>query len=448
MILREFLSRVPADRLAVNDCTVGDLLSAAGKIRQRGFKGARVAIQGQDVARAAALLAALDGNADAILLLPAALNASVAADLAGKAECDAFLTDVNPELHDDDASQSSPDLLGREAMSSHRQNVQTGTTKWILATSGTTGAPKLVAHSLRSLTRTTKIDVDRAADVRWGLLYDHARYAGLQVLLQGLVSGGGITAPANTSDLKQTIRTFAERRCTHVSGTPTVWRKILMLPESELLPLRQVTLGGEIADDVILSALRNRYPQARISHVFASTEAGVGFSVSDGRAGFPIAYLENPPANIRLRVRDDRLFVHNGDVNPSYLSSEDRFADADGFVDTGDVVEIRGDRVIFLGRANGVINVGGNKVHPERVERVLLEHNQVQFARVYAKSNPIVGALVAADVKAAAHVADEAAFKDSVRAFCVGRLEPYETPAFVRVVSELKLSAAGKLERI
>jgi len=130
------------------------------------------------------------------------------------------------------------------------------------------------------------------------------------------------------------------------------------------------------------------------------------------------------------------------------LSSEDRFADADGFVDTGDVVEIRGDRVIFLGRANGVINVGGNKVHPERVERVLLEHNQVQFARVYAKSNPIVGALVAADVKAAAHVADEAAFKDSVRAFCAGRLEPYETPAFVRVVSELKLSAAGKLERI
>jgi acyl-CoA synthetase (AMP-forming)/AMP-acid ligase II len=435
MILREFLAQVPADRLAVNDCTVGELLRIAEEIRRRGLKGARVSIQSRDVARVAALLVALDGDAEAILLLPSALDPTTAADLARRAKCDQV--DVTREPIGCDLSQ----IAVRE------NNVENETTQWILATSGTTGPPKLVAHSLRSLTRTTKIDVNRAADMRWGLLYDHARYAGLQVLLQGLVSGSGITAPADMSDLRQSIRTFAEQRCTHMSGTPTVWRKILMLPESELLPLKQITLGGEIADDVILSALRNRYPQARISHVFASTEAGVGFSVSDGRAGFPISYLENPPANIRLRIRDDRLFIHNGEVNPSYLASEDRFADSDGFVDTGDVVEIRSDRVMFVGRANGVINVGGNKVHPERVERVLLEHNQVQFARVYAKSNPIVGALVAADVKAAAHVADETAFKDSVRAFCAGRLQPYETPAIVRVVSELKLSAAGKLER-
>lgn len=46
----------------------------------------------------------------------------------------------------------------------------------------------------------------------------------------------------------------------------------------------------------------------------------------------------------------------------------------------------------FRGRGNGVINVGGNKVHPEEVERALLTHLYVAIARVYAKANPVTGA--------------------------------------------------------
>ena len=46
-------------------------------------------------------------------------------------------------------------------------------------------------------------------------------------------------------------------------------------------------------------------------------------------------------------------------------------ADADGFVDTGDMIESRGDRCLFIGRRGGIINVGGAKAHPEEVEAVL-----------------------------------------------------------------------------
>ena len=45
-----------------------------------------------------------------------------------------------------------------------------------------------------------------------------------------------------------------------------------------------------------------------------------------------------------------------------------------------------------------MINVGGDKVHPEEVERAVLSHPGVRLVRVYAKSNPITGALVAADI--------------------------------------------------
>ena len=73
-------------------------------------------------------------------------------------------------------------------------------------------------------------------------------------------------------------------------------------------------------------------------------------------------------------------------------------ADDDGFVDTGDMVERRGDRLFFVGRRGGIINVGGAKVHPEEVEAALNAHAAVRASRVFARKNPITGALVVADV--------------------------------------------------
>ena len=73
-------------------------------------------------------------------------------------------------------------------------------------------------------------------------------------------------------------------------------------------------------------------------------------------------------------------------------------ADDDGFVDTGDIVERRGERYYFVGRRGGIINVGGLKVHPEEVEAVINRHPQVRMSLVRPKRSPITGAIVVADV--------------------------------------------------
>ena len=70
----------------------------------------------------------------------------------------------------------------------------------------------------------------------------------------------------------------------------------------------------------------------------------------------------------------------------------------DGFVDTHDMVELRGDRYYFVGRRDGIINVGGLKVHPEEVEAVINRHPSVQMSLVHGRKSPITGALVVADV--------------------------------------------------
>lgn len=309
-------------------------------------------------------------------------------------------------------------------------------TQWVLYTSGTTGTPKPISHTLDSLSRTVVRD-GTAASMVWGLLYDPNRMAGIQVILQSLLSGARLVAPPLADPLHERIAALVAGGVTAMSATPTLWRRILQLPGSTDLELEQITLGGEIADQTVLDALRHRYPEARIVHVFASTETGAAFSVRDGRAGFPLAYLSEPPRGIALEIRDDILHVHTPGASA---------AGADGFASTGDIVEIVDDRVFFRGRASGVVNIGGANVWPEEVENLLRSHPGVVDAVVSATPNALVGNLLVARVVAAPD-AERAGLGKELRAFVRGNAPSTHVPATVKVVDELETSAAGKAVR-
>src|SRR5262249_60403894 len=64
-----------------------------------------------------------------------------------------------------------------------------GRTEWIMLTSGTTGAPKMVVHMLDSLTGAVKLDRDRREPIVWGTFYDIRRYGGLQIFLRAMLGG-------------------------------------------------------------------------------------------------------------------------------------------------------------------------------------------------------------------------------------------------------------------
>ena len=66
---------------------------------------------------------------------------------------------------------------------------------------------------------------------------------------------------------------------------------------------------------------------------------------------------------------------------PMSAATRHALTDADGFVDSGDIVELRGDRYYFVGRRGGIINIGGLKVHPEEIEAVINRHPDVRMSR-------------------------------------------------------------------
>ncbi len=114
----------------------------------------------------------------------------------------------------------------------NRLPATTSQTHWVLSTSGTTGTPKLVAHTLESLTSTTKLDVQAGAAMRWGLVYDPARFAGLQLVLQALLGGGVLVVPPQES-LAVQLAFMAKHGVNALSATPSLWRKILMTSGAE-----------------------------------------------------------------------------------------------------------------------------------------------------------------------------------------------------------------------
>ena len=167
-----------------------------------------------------------------------------------------------------------------------------------------------------------------------------------------------------------------------------------------------VRLSGEIADQAILDNLKAAYPNAEIAHAFASTEAGVGFDVRDGLAGFPASYVGQPGAHLsakgaEIKVEGGTIRIRSTRTASRYLGSGPALGDRDGFVDTGDMVERVGDRYYFLGRREGVINVGGQKVFPGEVEAILETAIPGRAAGRRASAgqeSEITGAIVAADV--------------------------------------------------
>lgn len=424
--------------------SAGDLLGLAWSGQSK-LAGVKLAIQLADPIDGASSLVAASGSAKSLALLPPALSEADTASLLLRSGSDVLLSDghslgtppagvsVWPSLH------AMPAKFGSDVHSEFD-------TTWLLATSGTTNTPKLVAHTLESLCRTVRKG-ETAAAARWGLLYDFSRFAGLQVVLQAIFGGSTLIIPPQNATLRDRLEFLREHACTHLSATPTLWRAIVMTPGCRDLPLRQITLGGEIADARILSTLKNVYPNARITHIYASTEAGVGFSVKDGQPGFPSGYLEHPPAGLALRVVDGRLHIRNTTVKPVYVGTGDQFGSEDGWIDTGDVVDVVGDRIYFRGRASGVINVGGNKVHPEEVERVLLEHPAIQAAKVYGKSSSIMGTLVAAEIVLQEPSAEPAILRSEIKAYLQNKLASYKVPAVLKIVDDLEVTSTGKLAR-
>jgi acyl-CoA synthetase (AMP-forming)/AMP-acid ligase II len=413
--------------------TATQLTNALVQLPSSDWLGKRVALGFLPVIEFVSTLIFLDGLADAILLLPSEDDAATRTSRLEQAQIDVVIeNDGLGFIKLFNALTSNPPFDRPAPVAS----------TWLLPTSGTTGTPKLITHTLASLTRS--MAQRQVGDTYiWGSLYSLRRFAGLQVFLQAWMCATPLLLNEEGAELSAVLSGLTEQGCNALSATPSMWRKLAMHPLFDKLALKQITLGGEIVDQAVLDMLTKRFPDARITHIYASTEAGVGFAVRDGKAGFPKNYLSKPPSGIAMRVDEhDHLWFGPVSEHTPPLPGQNTW------MDSGDVVAIDANRVNFLGRANGSINVGGNKVMPEEVEAVIKELPEVAFVQVRARKSAMLGNLVEAAVTPRVDAVFDAAFKKKVTAHCRNRLDGFKVPAFIVLADSIQLTASGKLSRV
>ena len=414
------------------------------------LRGRSVVIATIDQFAAAAMLIQLDGIAGRIVLYPPDMPREYLSFVADTAGADAIFTD-QPELESLDRRVECIIPDGQRTATRDIECESLIETEWILLTSGTTGLPKLVVHTLASLSDAIDRSSPSRTPIVWSTFYDIRRYGGLQIFLRAALTGASLVLQGAQESATDFFGRAGTQGVTHISGTPSHWRRALMNSSIGQMTPTYIRLSGEIADQTILNQLRLQFPQAKIVHAFASTEAGVAFEVNDGFAGIPVDTIQHTH-NVEMKVEGTTLRVRSSRTASRYLGKENQnLKDSDGFVDTGDVLDLRDNRYYFVGRRDGTINVGGLKVHPEEVEAVINRYPGVSISLVRTKKNPIIGALVVADVvlktPPQSIEQNDQSLQWDILQFCRRELAQHKVPAMINFVPVLAMSETGKLIR-
>jgi O-succinylbenzoic acid--CoA ligase len=368
-----------------------------------------------------ALSAALDGTGPAILPLDPDLPRPRLAAL-----LDAFAPSVIESLE-------GPERNASASPGGHPAGGVAADTALVIATSGSTGEPKgteLSAAALLSSARASLRRIGAGAGERWLCCLPVFHIAGIQVLVRSLLAGAD---PVVVSRLEPGM--LAASGCAHVAVVPTQLRRLVEAGD-DLTAAATILLGGAAPGAGLVDAAR-----AAGAHIVTT----YGMSETSGGCVYDGVPLDDVSVEIgaggRIRIAGPVLFS-------GYRLRPDLFAAArDGrwFV-TSDLGAFGpSGELLVRGRADDVINTGGQKVVAAEVEAALGTCAGVREAVVLGRPDPEWGEVVTAVVVPADPAAPP--LLADIRTHVRARLPGYAAPAALVLVAEVPMLPSGKPDR-
>ena len=368
----------------------------------------------------AALAAALDGSGPAILPLDPDLPATALARTLEALAPSQLLTaegtrDLPAGSDGRDAAGVAPD------------------TAVVIATSGSTGVPKgveLSGDALRASATAALRRIGARPGERWLCCLPTFHIAGLGILVRSLVSG---TEPLITA--KADPEVIAGSGCAHVSLVPTQLRRLLAAG-ARPGPVRTVLLGGAAAGDDLLRAARVAGWPVVTTYGMSETCGGCVYD------GVPLdGVLAVPGPDGRIRIGGPVLF--SGYRLQPVLTAQ---VLANGMFTTADLGYLGpAGRLVIRGRADDVINTGGEMVVPGEIEAVLGTSSQVADVVVVGVPDAEWGERVTAFVVAADP--GQPPEPEQLRAIVRQALSASAAPKKVIVMPVFPLLPSGKPDR-
>jgi o-succinylbenzoate---CoA ligase len=307
-------------------------------------------------------------------------------------------------------------------------------TALVIATSGSTGEPKAVELSAAALTASAAASLRRiraGPGERWLCCLPTFHIAGIGVLVRSLLAG---LEPVIVPAVSQQV--LADSGCTHVSLVPTQLRRLLDAGAGPYT-IRTVLLGGAASADSLLAEARDAGWRVVTSYGMSETCGGC---VYDGR---PLDEV-----SVRLGAATAQIEIAGPVLFSGYLGRPDLTAAvrADGWFRTTDLGWWRPDGSLGVrGRADDLINTGGEKVVPGEVEAALGTCGGVADVVVMGLPDPDWGEAVTAFV-VATDPADPPELED-LRSHVRQAVSVYAAPRRVVVMPEFPLLPSGKPDR-
>ena len=338
---------------------------------------------------------------------------------------------------------------------------------FIRYTSGTTGQPKGVVHTHRSLIAMCEGYTDGVLEVtEQDVIFCVPRLCfafGMGFTMMSPLWAG---ATAVLDDRRQSTATVGEvfqRFAPTIFGAvPTfyvMWLASGTVPLNQLAQLRLCISGGE----TMSATLHERWHQEtgiQIMEALGSTEAGHVFisgqknDIRPGVTGKPVPGFEMKIVDeLGNEISDETpgsLLIRGASVMHYYWNSPEktRAVLSGGWLNTGDT--FRRDKegfYIFCGRGDDMLKVGARWVSPHEVEAVLAEHPLVLEAAVVGHADEFGLVRVKAWVVLRDGANGDDAARDKLRVHCKSRLAPYKFPDRIVFVDQLPKTALGKVRR-
>jgi long-chain acyl-CoA synthetase len=299
----------------------------------------------------------------------------------------------------------------------------------IVFTSGSTGKPKAILHDMDRVA--SKFATQRPGRrMVMFLLMDH--FGGFNTLMSVLANGGVGVCPADRSPLA-ICEAVARGKADLLPTTPTFLGMMIasgLWRGHDLSSVRLVTYGAEPMPPATLARMREIMPHAEFKQTYGLSELGVLRSSSPDQGSL---WLKVGGEGFETRVVEGQLHIRSASNMLGYLNAPTPI-DAEGWMNTGDLVEERNGLIRFLGRRSEVINVGGQKVLPTEIEDVLLEADGIAAAVVQSVPHPLLGQAIVARVALTAPE-DLKDLSARLREHCRTRLQKYKVPMRFEIVT-------------
>jgi len=310
----------------------------------------------------------------------------------------------------------------------------------VLFTSGSSGSPKAVLHSITRLLNNHNYPRRRLTTFFF-LMLDHI--GGINTLFYSLMNGCDVVCsddygPGNVS------RLIDKFQIQLLPTTPTFLRMLFVygFQLNALKSLQVVTYGTEPMPASLLDALTLALPSCKFKQTYGSTELAILPTISRAKSSTWFSISNK----VGVKIIDGRLWLRASTTMLGYLNSES-VVNTEGWYDTGDEVEVDGNFIRVLGRGSEIINVGGQKVFPSEIEAVIQEVDNVADAVVSGKANVLMGQVVLAKVKLI-ESEDQLHIEKRIISHCIDRLDArYKVPVAVLVFDDVYYSSRYKKKR-